>query len=342
MAIAGTAPRAIQMKDGRIVNSQLRHHRTESAMTFFTVVIRGLMRRPVRTGLTLVGISIGIGAVVTLVGISRGFEQSWETGMKARGTDIVVNNMGSALTPKPFDASVRDRIAGLPGVAETSVILVELISIEDAPMMMVSAREWGGFTWKHLKVDFRAHAKRRRMNRPWCSARPQPRCSRKRSAIRFRSKRREIVGGRDRRRRRARRKRLGDSFPAAAPGNHRKRRPGSTSSTSASPRRPEKPRSKTLCDRITGLIPEARADAGRRTHPQQPGLSHGPGDELGHFPAGRARRRPRRDEHDAHDRIRAHPGDLRSARPRLEARADRAHDLVGIGIARPARWIGRA
>jgi len=29
-------------------------------MTFFTVVTRGLMRRPVRTGLTIVGIAIGI------------------------------------------------------------------------------------------------------------------------------------------------------------------------------------------------------------------------------------------------------------------------------------------
>jgi hypothetical protein len=33
-------------------------------MTFFTVVIRGLWRRPLRTGLTLAGISIGIAAVV--------------------------------------------------------------------------------------------------------------------------------------------------------------------------------------------------------------------------------------------------------------------------------------
>ena len=33
-------------------------------MTFFTVVVRGLIRRPVRTGLTLLGISIGIAAVV--------------------------------------------------------------------------------------------------------------------------------------------------------------------------------------------------------------------------------------------------------------------------------------
>ena len=31
-------------------------------MTFLTIVTRGLFRRPVRTGLTLVGISIGIAA----------------------------------------------------------------------------------------------------------------------------------------------------------------------------------------------------------------------------------------------------------------------------------------
>jgi putative ABC transport system permease protein len=35
-------------------------------MTFFTVIARGLMRRPIRTGLTLLGIAIGIAAVVAL------------------------------------------------------------------------------------------------------------------------------------------------------------------------------------------------------------------------------------------------------------------------------------
>ena len=121
-------------------------------MTFLTVVARGLMRRPVRTGLTILGISIGIAAVVALVGIARGFETSWETGMKTRGTDIVVSNMGSALTPKPFSASVVDRIKPLPHVAETCTLLVDFISVERAEMMIVSAREWGGFSWKNLKV----------------------------------------------------------------------------------------------------------------------------------------------------------------------------------------------
>ena len=106
-------------------------------MTFFTVVTRGLIRRPVRTGLTILGISVGIAAVVALVGISRGFSKSWETGMKARGTDVVVSNMGSSLVPKPFSASVPDRIVHLPHVAATCGILVDLMSVENAQMIMV-------------------------------------------------------------------------------------------------------------------------------------------------------------------------------------------------------------
>lgn len=121
-------------------------------MHFLTVITRGLWRRPVRTGLTLVGIAIGIAAVVTLVGISGGFEKSWETGMQARGTDIVVSNMGSALTPKPFEAEAQQHVAALPEVAAASGLLVDLMGIEEAQMMLVSAREWGGFTWKNLKV----------------------------------------------------------------------------------------------------------------------------------------------------------------------------------------------
>jgi putative ABC transport system permease protein len=121
-------------------------------MTFLAVVARGLMRRPVRTGLTLVGISIGIAAVVALVGMSRGFVSSWTAGMKSRGTDIVVHNMRTTLTPTPFPAATRDRIAHLPGVVATCTILVELMSIENSEMMIVSAREWGGFSWGNLKL----------------------------------------------------------------------------------------------------------------------------------------------------------------------------------------------
>lgn len=121
-------------------------------MTFLTIITRGLTRRPVRTGLTLVGISIGIAAVVALVGLSRGFEQSWAKGMQARKTDIVVSAMGSALAPKPFSSSVSERVAAVPGVAAVCPLYVDLTGVESSSMMIVSSRQWGGFSWENLKI----------------------------------------------------------------------------------------------------------------------------------------------------------------------------------------------
>jgi putative ABC transport system permease protein len=121
-------------------------------MTFFDVIVRGLIRRPIRTGLTLIGISVGIAAVVALIGLSRGLVTSWSTGMKSQGTDIVVHNLRGSLTPKPFPASTRDRIANLPGVAATCDILVDLMSVENTELTIVSAREWGCFAWENLKL----------------------------------------------------------------------------------------------------------------------------------------------------------------------------------------------
>jgi putative ABC transport system permease protein len=121
-------------------------------MTFFTVILRGLLRRRVRTGLTLAGISIGVAAVVALVGMARGFEKSWQVGLKARGTDIVVSNKEGSLTPKPFNASVRDQIKNLPHIDATCDLLVEVTSVEDSDLMILSAREWGGFCWNNLQL----------------------------------------------------------------------------------------------------------------------------------------------------------------------------------------------
>jgi putative ABC transport system permease protein len=121
-------------------------------MTFFTIVVRGLLRRPVRTGLTLFGISIGIAAVVALVGLASGYEKSIGKQLDAIGIDVVVSNMEGGFMPKAFDASLQSRIARLRRVAKTTSVLMEMQSIEDAPMMMVSGREWGGFTWEKLNL----------------------------------------------------------------------------------------------------------------------------------------------------------------------------------------------
>ena len=113
-------------------------------MTFFTVVTRGLMRRPVRTGLTIVGIAVGIAAVVALVGMSRGFETSWQTGMKSRGTDIVVSNMGRGADAQTIQCHCRRTHNSASHVAELH-LLVDLISVEKADRISCP-RAVGGFS----------------------------------------------------------------------------------------------------------------------------------------------------------------------------------------------------
>ena len=83
-------------------------------MTFVTVIVRGLSRRPIRTGLTLVGISIGIAAVVALVGMASGYEKGIGKQLDVLGIDLVVSNMSGGILPKVYDASLEDRIAKLP------------------------------------------------------------------------------------------------------------------------------------------------------------------------------------------------------------------------------------
>lgn len=121
-------------------------------MTFSSIALRSLRRRPVRTTLTLAGIALGIAAVVALVGVAQGFEKGWDTGMEARGTDIVVNNMSTSLVPTPFPAEARDRIAGLPHIEATSSLLVQPMGVENAALILVSGREWGGYEWENLKL----------------------------------------------------------------------------------------------------------------------------------------------------------------------------------------------
>ena len=121
-------------------------------MTFLTIVLRDLWRRPVRTGLTLAGIAIGIAAVVALVGMSSGYEKSTAKQLDVIGTDIIVSNVEGGIMPKAFDESISREVSAVPGVELSSNVLMQMLSVEDAPMIMVSGREWGGFTWSKVKI----------------------------------------------------------------------------------------------------------------------------------------------------------------------------------------------
>jgi len=122
-------------------------------MSFLTLVFKNLLRRPTRSLLTMTGVAVGIAAVVALSSIAWGFQRSWEQAYAARGTDLIVTRITSRNPlPTPFDESIAGDLARLPHVRQVSGLLSDMVSIEDAPTVLVFGWEQNGFLWGHLKL----------------------------------------------------------------------------------------------------------------------------------------------------------------------------------------------
>ena len=122
-------------------------------MVFLTIVYKNLLRRFVRSLLTVAGIAIGIAAVVALASIAWGFQKSWERAYSARGTDLIVTKITSqSPLPLPFSDKIEGELLALPHVQEASGLLSDMISVEDAPTVMIFGWELNGFLWQHLKL----------------------------------------------------------------------------------------------------------------------------------------------------------------------------------------------
>ncbi len=122
-------------------------------MFFLSLVLRNLVRRKMRTLLTILGISVGITAVVALVTISQGFENEWLKAFQARGTDVVVMKSGTAdILTSSLDESMKMDFLKIDGVKEVASVLVDLVAIEDSPGLMIFGWDPKEYLFQHIRV----------------------------------------------------------------------------------------------------------------------------------------------------------------------------------------------
>ncbi len=98
-----------------------------SQLSFTGFAWKNLLRRRLRTLLTLCGITMGIGAFVALVGFSRSFEHEWLRLYQNSGTDIAV--LQSSLFNSSLDESLGIKIKALPQVAAVAPLVFNLIDL---------------------------------------------------------------------------------------------------------------------------------------------------------------------------------------------------------------------
>ena len=117
-------------------------------MRFTSLIWKNLRRRPFRTGLTLFALSSAIAAVVALLGIARGFQDSFADVYRSHAVDIVVSRQGAAdRLSSSVDETLARRVSGIPNVEKTAAVLLETLSLEDegvygVPAMGIDTDSW--------------------------------------------------------------------------------------------------------------------------------------------------------------------------------------------------------
>jgi putative ABC transport system permease protein len=112
-------------------------------MRFDTLIARNLLRRGVRTALTVFGLAIGVAAVESLLGISWGFERSFMTIYETKGIDLVVvkAGVGDRLTSN-LDENLEAKLRAVPGVKDVVGSLTDVVSFDEANLSSVLVNGW--------------------------------------------------------------------------------------------------------------------------------------------------------------------------------------------------------
>lgn len=107
-------------------------------MSFAALVLRNLLRQPVRTLLTALGISIGITTVVALGAITSGLKGTMGDLVRGGGADFMVAQAGASdLSFSAVSESDLRALAARGDVARATGVLIELADVGSNPYFMV-------------------------------------------------------------------------------------------------------------------------------------------------------------------------------------------------------------
>jgi len=117
------------------------------------MIFKNLFRRKGRTILTLVGIAIGVAAIVALGAVAKGLKAGFSAMTQGSEADLVLSQAEamSALISS-LDEAVADGVRALPGVADVDGMLYTNALIDDTTYLIVFGYEPDGFAIDHFRI----------------------------------------------------------------------------------------------------------------------------------------------------------------------------------------------
>jgi ABC-type lipoprotein release transport system permease subunit len=140
---------------GRLLPLEALHYEgggKASVPRFLPGIARGLWRRRMRTALTLLGISVGIAAILALGALTEGMAYAMNEIWRASQMDLFAIEAGVDSDFSAIDERVGARIAARPDVEAVSGAIMTAANTEKMPMMLVFGYHPREFAIRHFRI----------------------------------------------------------------------------------------------------------------------------------------------------------------------------------------------
>lgn len=117
------------------------------------MILKNLWRRKTRTLLTLLGIAVGVAAVVAFSAFGEGMATGFEKTFTTAAADLMVGQKDAViLMLSNVDDQVGDELEQMPGVAQVAGTVIGLVTLPDAPYFVVMGQDPRGFAIEHYRL----------------------------------------------------------------------------------------------------------------------------------------------------------------------------------------------
>ncbi|MBT8115104.1 MAG: FtsX-like permease family protein [Arenicella sp.] len=132
-------------------------------MSPLTLPFITLLRRPVRSGLTVLGIAVAVAGIISIQGLVNGLEKAWIGGIENRGTSIIGVRKGAVeLLGATFPAEIIEEFDSFNNLAAVAGELVRLVDIDpslgfESQMTILYGWDPEQYLWQELEFSERAN-----------------------------------------------------------------------------------------------------------------------------------------------------------------------------------------
>lgn len=116
------------------------------------MVIKNLLRRAVRSLLTIAGIAVGVAAVVALGAIAQGIAKNYTNAVGLSNDLLVAQANAYDVVFSSLDETYGDRIAAVPGVESVEAGVFGWINVDNVPYFLIYGYEPGTVSMTHYRI----------------------------------------------------------------------------------------------------------------------------------------------------------------------------------------------